>query len=130
MPFDYQFEWVGELPGKSHQSTRWFRWADRLEPLMQRPGKWAKLGTGDGNTVYAQVSNLRNGQYTMPEGHENDFEFAARTIDGEKYAFARYVGPPINGVTPTEEEQERVDEEEDDYDDLPDAGTVADAWAL
>jgi len=68
------------------RSTIWLR---RLEPLMERPGSWAKVHTFDNKrTAQATVSRLRKGTYRMPPGN---WSFAARG----PAVYAQFNGPSI-----------------------------------
>lgn len=65
-------------PPPSRRPTR--KWAAELELLKERPGQWARLGTG-GSGGHARLV-IRH----------RDYEFTGRRINGVQYLWARYVG--------------------------------------
>lgn len=69
-------------------------WPERLEPLKERPGEWARVfesTTLENARQYA--SGLKKpGRYALPEGR---FEFRAGPLkNGKGGVYARYIGGP------------------------------------
>lgn len=59
-----------------------------LEPLIDKPNKWAKIGEyKTKSSAYQAALNLRHGRYTIPAKPE-DWEFTA----DEDAVFAKFVG--------------------------------------
>lgn len=69
-------EFVDELPPKAHKGRAEAPW--RAE-LRAQPGRWAIVPIQPNNT-------------TVYRSAVPGFEFASRTVDGERLTFARYVG--------------------------------------
>ena len=62
-------------------------WFDRLEPVMERPGKWARVYEAPTpQTANTTASGLRSGRFKIPDG---EFEFKYDGIG----VYARYLGP-------------------------------------
>jgi hypothetical protein len=69
------------------------RWRDRLEPLKQRPRRWARVYISpDYEKARSYAWQLTNeDRYALPKGR---FEFkATRLEDGRGAVYARYLGP-------------------------------------
>lgn len=69
-------------------------WPDRLAPLMDNPGEWARFDMGSGNTASTAASRLRDGTHKLPEGTTpEEWEFTSRRHEDGSSVYARYVGP-------------------------------------
>lgn len=65
-------------------------WPQRLEPLKQKPGQWARIKTGSPASMYSMAGNLRNGQVKVPSGR---WEFRSHKINENTGGlWARYLG--------------------------------------
>ena len=89
-----EIEFVDELP-KIHRKVEGGVWVERLEPLRNHPGRWAKV-YGPTKNPHALVNNLRSGSAAGIDGDE--FQFSGRMLpneDGEKvgYVFAKFLTP-------------------------------------
>lgn len=103
-------EFVDELPKVSRQREGGGKWAEKLEPLVENQGKWAKV-FGPTSNPHATVNNLRSGNVATGDLDMDEFSFAGRILgthteleedeDGnevevevkEGYVFARYDTP-------------------------------------
>lgn len=99
-------EFVDELPKVSRTREGGGKWAERLEPLVDNQGKWAKV-FGPTPNPHATVNNLRSGNVATGDIDPDDFSFAGRILgeheeeneEGETvvvkegYVFARYDTP-------------------------------------
>lgn len=73
-------------------------WADRLAPLMERPGEWAELDerpadSAPSNWPYSTALRIRT-VYTLPSGTSaKDWEFKGRTLTSENrlVVYGRYI---------------------------------------
>ena len=73
-------------PNRSH-------WVDKLAPLLERPGQWARVHEVAHSSAWVIANQLRKGEKPVPAGR---WEFAARgNEDNPKrgYVYARYLGP-------------------------------------
>lgn len=64
---------------------------DRLLPLMEQPGRWARLG--EFSASYASVLSHKQELYSIPDGR---WEFTGRREScppGRAILYARYLGP-------------------------------------
>lgn len=66
-------------------------WEKRLEPLRARPGEWAVVKTGKANAIYTTADALRHGRFGAGIDPQ-DWEFVARTKNGEGKVYARFIG--------------------------------------
>ena len=70
-------------------------WADRLQPLRERPQVWARFGPYSTSTIHGTARYLRD--------RHDGFEFRAATQDGAGWVFARYIkdahSPSEEGTT-------------------------------
>lgn len=97
MSTDVQIEFVDELPTIQRGTRETGVWAERLEPLRERPMAWAKV-YGPTKNPHAVIANVTNGSVAGVPDVEW-FEFAGRTLgtevdeDGNEvpqgYVFAR-----------------------------------------
>lgn len=87
-------EFVDELP-KIERSVESGVWVERLKPLRERPGQWARV-YGPTNSPHALVNNLRSGNAAGIKADE--YQFAGRTI-----STGRTVSQPVPG-DPAEDE--------------------------
>lgn len=95
-----EVKFVDELPERTRQSA----WVDKLEQVMERPGKWAQVWEGKITSAYSTAGSLRSGGRTIPDGQ---WEFATRTLDKDNdlgAVFARYLGPDEPETEPEEEQ--------------------------
>lgn len=75
-------------------------WFERLSPLMEKPGEWARvLDTLFARTAYGTVTVIKQGKsgtrsMNRPPGQ---WEACARKVDGKFYVYARYLGPEKKG---------------------------------
>ncbi len=71
------------------------RWPERLAPLTERPGEWARVYISPhikAARAYASKLRMRPQEHALPEGQ---FEFRAAPLpDGTAAVYARYLGPP------------------------------------
>lgn len=68
-------------------------WLERLLPLMEHPGRWARAGEVNRSSAWAVARQLTTGIKRRPPGR---WEFAARGSDDNPargYVYARYLGP-------------------------------------
>ena len=64
-------------------------WLERLAPLVERPGEWARiLDAETAKRATSTATNLRLGKVKVPPG---EWEFAAR---GQR-VYARFLGWPL-----------------------------------
>jgi hypothetical protein len=78
---------VWEDPPEGHAG----RWVRRLEPLMERPGAWAKVIEQPGRHLGNVATQLRARKFRVPPG---SWEFKSRRTGPETTAlYARYLGP-------------------------------------
>lgn len=87
------FEWVAELPPAKGPT-----WVERLRPLDERPGEWARVFEKNtyenasgvaGKITRAEFNGLEAGQY----------EAVARTVNGRHFVYARRIAnDTIRGV--------------------------------
>jgi len=128
-------EFVDELPTVKRKGRESGVWKERLEPLYERQGEWAKV-YGPTNNPHAVINNVRQGNAAGIDAE--DFSFAGRILDtitevdeetGEEkevkegYVYARY-DTPDQRVEREEKQAKRaaaraesnghVDEDEDD----------------
>ena len=92
-----EIEFVDELPTIQRGTRESGVWAERLEPLRDRPMAWAKV-YGPTKNPHAVIANVQNGSVAGVEDADW-FEFAGRTLgveedeDGNEvpqgYVFAR-----------------------------------------
>jgi hypothetical protein len=83
---DDVFAWT-DPPDRSGRRTRTGIWLERLGPVMEREGTWARVyrcPTKD--AASSMVSNLRSGRSKPPPG-KWEFEH-----DDEGFVYARYLG--------------------------------------
>ena len=62
------------------------KWKDRLTPLRDRPGEWAR---------WKERGNTKSSGHLKRMARAGDFapgiwEFTTRTVDGDSYLYARY----------------------------------------
>ena len=72
-------------------------WRDRLEPLMDRPGEWARVYEAALNSRGTIMGHMKHRRYVYPEGR---WEFTTRTNPDDPtryYLYARYLGPDEEG---------------------------------
>lgn len=79
-------------PGTNRGRGRRGKWLDALEPLMSRPGEWARiLDTPTATHAHNQARNLASRHVAIPPG---EWEFTGRRLDDATGAvYARYIGP-------------------------------------
>lgn len=65
------------------------KWERKLAKVMQNPGQWFIVQRGP-NAV-ATANNLRRRSVRIPRP-DHEWEFVARTVDGEGRVYARYLG--------------------------------------
>ena len=68
-------------------------WADRLAPLMERPGDWARVHEMPDRSASATVGHLKKRRHIIPPGR---WEFTSRKTGPKSptaYVYARYLGP-------------------------------------
>lgn len=81
MSTDIQIEFVDELPTIQRGTRESGVWAERLEPLRERPMAWAKV-FGPTKNPHAVIANVANGSVAgVPDA--DWFEFAGRTLGVE-----------------------------------------------
>jgi hypothetical protein len=83
-----QLTWE-DPPQAKGSKGRWFR---LLEPVMERPGQWARVLVQPGRRhLGSVVTELRGGKYLIPPGK---WEFTSRRMESRETAlYARYLGP-------------------------------------
>lgn len=96
---DYELVWE-DLPEQVRVRTT--QWEKRLQPLVEHPGKWARVYSGAVTTARAYASSLRQRKVRIPEP-EHGWEFTSRKevqTDGSEVGkiYARY-----NGEIPDDE---------------------------
>lgn len=65
-------------------------WVERLAPLVERPGEWARVkGPTSESNARATANNLKDRKIKIPDGK---WEVVARHVDGKGYVWARYLG--------------------------------------
>jgi hypothetical protein len=70
-------------------------WDGLLRPLMEQPGRWARVREVPIAQQGAAVAQLRKKKYRYPAGR---WEFTSRRIDDARVAvYARYLGPEDGG---------------------------------
>lgn len=99
-------EFVDELP-KIERSVESGVWVERLKPLRDNPGRWAKV-YGPTNSPHALVNNLRSGSAAGINADE--FQFAGRTISTGRTVTEPVKGDPEDG-DPVNEEGHLLDED-------------------
>ena len=67
-------------------------WLERLAPLVEHPGEWARVHETSSQIARNTAGNLTRGVLMTPPGQ---WEFAARTVDGKGRVYARYLGPEV-----------------------------------
>jgi hypothetical protein len=84
-------------PNKHRGGPGQFKWIPLLEPLMARPGEWAKVDTKpNGHLARAMAYQLRHHKrpstsVVVPPGR---WEFTSRVLPDDSAAiYARYLGP-------------------------------------
>lgn len=98
---------VWEKP-PSQQRQRKGVWVERLQPLMENPGEWARVYEGSLGTARSTSNSLRSGKTQIPDG---DWEFVSRKIDDDTGGiWAVYWG----------DEEDTYIEDEDDVDEMID----------
>lgn len=66
-------------------------WKEHLLPLVENPGKWARVRTSPSLQSARQTAfNLAAGRLKAPPGR---WEFRAATVGEDHVLFARYLGP-------------------------------------
>ena len=68
-------------------------WTERLAPVMERPGEWARVHELGHSSAWQIVSQLRRGVKPSPPGR---WEFVARSNKDDTsraFVYARYLGP-------------------------------------
>ena len=84
-------EIVWEDPPKIVRRGRDGIWRERLAPLVEKRGAWARVRQcATPSQAASWASNLRRRQVLVPPGK---WEFKARTARGSSYVYARYLGP-------------------------------------
>lgn len=74
-----------EAPTKTEKQGKYER---VLEPLMEKPDTWAKVGDyKSDNSAYQAALNLRHGRYSIP-GSPEEWEF----VSDDTAVFAKYIG--------------------------------------
>lgn len=89
-PTDNGIVWADPEDVKPRSRTLW---RDRLLPVMERPGQWARVWEMSHGSAWQVTAQLRRGIKPTPPGR---WEFATRTStdDSSKaYVYARYLGP-------------------------------------
>lgn len=77
--------------GFAGQNTKAGKWIRILEPLMERPGQWARVHVYEKSSQSRNtVSHLKRGIRLMPPGR---WEFVSRQIDEGFGVWAKYLGP-------------------------------------
>jgi hypothetical protein len=69
------------------------KWSERLAPLMEQPGRWARVGNVSRSSAWAVARQLATGTKPRPPGR---WEFAARGSKEDAtrgLIYARYLGP-------------------------------------
>lgn len=82
-----------EDPGPSHGGTRRpvGYWCDELAPLIEHPGRWARVHEdADLSRLYNLRNALAGGRMRIPPGR---WEFTTRVNGGGGRLYARYLGP-------------------------------------
>jgi len=68
-------------------------WVDKLVPLLDHPGRWARIHSVSRPSAWTIVAQLRAGQRARPPGR---WEFVARGDRDDRrrgHVYARYLGP-------------------------------------
>lgn len=81
-------EFVDELPKISRDTGDGGVWIERLRPLTENAGRWARV-YGPVKNPHPLVNNLKRGNAKGIDPTE--FEFAGRSVDGKGYVFAMYL---------------------------------------
>lgn len=118
-----EIEFVDELP-KIHRQVDGGVWVDRLAPLRERPGSWAKV-YGPTKNPHALVNNLRSGSAAGIDPDE--FGFSGRMLpapddvdedkveDGKTgYVFAKFLTDEERAERDAEREAEADESTEDE----------------
>lgn len=82
-------QWKDPAPSKRGFGSKAGVWVDRLQPLLQHPGRWAvvyKAEDGKAQKASGMAASLRGDKTRKPAGK---WEFTARADE----VFARYIGP-------------------------------------
>jgi hypothetical protein len=90
---DDEILWEDPQPdARGRQGEKNPLWRERLLPLMDRPGTWARVAVYDSDKVArTRSSDLTKGKAPTPDGL---WEFTARRLeDGRDAVYARYIGP-------------------------------------
>ena len=98
--------------GEHHPAGHWVR---VLEPLVKKPGKWARVAAGMGQQhAIVLAHQLRQSKLQVPLG---DFEVRAVTVGIEGRVYARFLGDksyltgrkaPVNGKRAAAAKRPRV----------------------
>jgi hypothetical protein len=83
---------MSEIVWEDPPERKAIRWTDKLAPVRENPGRWAKFVTPTSKaSASSTVVGLRKGNVTGIEPDEWDFENA--NIDGQGFIYAMYLGP-------------------------------------
>ena len=86
--FEIVFE---DLPPRGKRGRKGGVWVQRLAPLMDYPGDWARIASGPYRNMVRRAWLLNKRKLKMPEG---EWEFASRKAEeGVGHLYARYIGP-------------------------------------
>lgn len=84
---------VWEDPVEMNPRPTSIPWKERLGPLMEHPGQWARIHEVSRSSAWQVAGHLRKGIKPTPAGR---WEFAARVNPRDTrrgYVYARYLGP-------------------------------------
>lgn len=90
---DAGIEFVEDVPQTRRQATS--KWAERLAPLVDNPGKWARIFEGSETQIRSVSAALKSRRYTIPNP-DDVWDFRSRKDperDGFGYVYGRYLGP-------------------------------------
>jgi hypothetical protein len=66
-------------------------WTRTLAPLVEHPGRWARVYTTTRRSAGTTARHLRHGRYHIPPGR---WEFTSRKLSEDQGGvYARYLGP-------------------------------------
>lgn len=81
-------------PPKSSRNSQSDTWVDRLSPLVEKPGEWARVWEGAVSTARSYTTSLRSRKFPIPNPGDS-WSFVSRSLDTDKTRgrlYACYVG--------------------------------------
>lgn len=93
MTIAQNFQLVWEEPPEASSPIKGSEWVDRLKPLMDKPGEWARVAEFDRpNYASGLATRLRRRPHWRPEG-QWEFRGSTDSKAGTSRMYARYIGP-------------------------------------